>query len=796
MVGLNDDVFPLNTSTYPVTKNIKAELAGVVIIAVFGAVSQMRVWKMVKEHRAKSAAQQLERQQDQEREEEALGRKIEDNFQKERAQWEAAYGGRSVQNSSIRSSVTGPKGSTSIQEKEVYGTDGVELVSMSKGGVMRSTNNDMPTGTTVTVSVLQDDDIQQIDAQGKPILYKQTETITAPNTSSKALPNTPGTSPSDVVLPSATKRTSLRPSAPPPPPAVVPLPFTIPKEEDSKSEQQDNASVSAVPETDHEVDADRRPISKRISDMSAIRQRISRNISESQEALINVPHVEDDRASSVAATFDEDDDNLSLRQLSPPHSPIGTEHDTLPETSSMKRKKSETEFAENSLVSNNATAQTASDALGATEVSRISTTDKKPHVPSMSSQNENRDVPDITLANESAPPRPTIRQSLTTSTDPKPDEPPKQHSSLRDARIRADTLVSSTKGSSDGQQSKPTKSDAPSQNSQSEPAESHVGSLQDGLLTQRLSRVALSYRTNEWAKHLEVAEKPELDDLREPGPQGVILDGDQEEVAAPVSAEIASPLLGSKRKSRRASVESKANRNSGVGLNRSASTFSQESLVDLRSSTRSPPVMSPGVLSRSNSGTRLDALSPLPSNTLMSQRENLMKNRVSSQSLTPHTSSANLLAEHGEQENVTLAARRQLLQHQTSVTSQRKAPPSTSQKWQNKGWAVKGAPAGFDSHQPKRSSSSQSDQKREELYASWRDTMRDVTPPQTAAYMAEQQRIALMNERRHKEAEKQQREMMQQQRTSQMDSMMRSGQMLDAHREAMRRMQANANKRA
>jgi hypothetical protein len=59
-----------------------------------------------------------------------------------------------------------------------------------------------------------------------------------------------------------------------------------------------------------------------------------------------------------------------------------------------------------------------------------------------------------------------------------------------------------------------------------------------------------------------------------------------------------------------------------------------------------------------------------------------------------------------------------------------------------------------------------------------------------------QQREALLNERRQKELERQQRESVQQQRASMMDSMMRSGQMLDAHREAMRKMQSNANKRA
>jgi hypothetical protein len=182
-----------------------------------------------------------------------------------------------------------------------------------------------------------------------------------------------------------------------------------------------------------------------------------------------------------------------------------------------------------------------------------------------------------------------------------------------------------------------------------------------------------------------------------------------------------------------------------------------------------------------------------------------MRKRTSSQSITPGSSAANLL-ELADQENMSLAQRRQILQHhqapapalqhQTSSASQRRSPPSTSQKWQSKGWATKGAPPGFDSHQPKRTSSSQSDQRREELYAGWRNTMRDVTPPQTQAFKVEQQRAALINERRQKEAQKQQHEAAQQQRASMLDSMMRSGQMLDAHREAMRKMQANASRNA
>ncbi|KAF1933551.1 uncharacterized protein M421DRAFT_52812 [Didymella exigua CBS 183.55] len=766
--AVNDNIFPLNTNTYPVTKNIKAELAGVVIIAVLGVVSQLRVWNLVKEHREKSAAQQLEKQQDKEREDEALGRQIEDSFQQERAQWEAAYGDKSVQESSASSSILSPKHSTSVREKDVFATDSLELVNMQKSGVMRSPNPDTPAGTTVTVGVLKDD-IQQLDAQGNPITYNNVGSVTGSDGDRKDLPAPP----ESLLADNVTKGTSLGPSSVPPPPAVIPLPFKVPEEDDAESETGDNSSVSAVAETENISLNERRPMSKRISDMSKLRQasgqRNSRAISESQEDLINVPHMEDDRASSIVATLDDEYDDVSLRQLSPPQSPIGTEHDVTrvgSPVASFKRNKSVHE----------------DEALAPIDTEAYESS------------------PTIEEATTDAPTRPTIRQSLTSSTDPKPTEADTKRSLRRNSRFRADTLISSAKGNSEGEQSRFSSEKAPSHGSQTEREPIHVGSLKENTLPPRFSKVALSYRTNEWAKHLETAELPELDELHVPSSPGAALDHISAEAPAPVSDEIAGPLGGSHRMSKRMSTES----SSKPGLNRSTST-SQQSIIEQQPLSRSPSVLSPRVLSRSNSGTQLDALSPLPTNTLMGQRESLMRSRVTSRSFSPLPCTGQTLLEQNEQDDLTLAQRRQLLkqaptspllQQQSPLGSPRRPPPSTAQKWQKKGWVGQGVASGFDSHQPQRTPSSQSNRKREDLYADWRENMREVTPPQTVSYIAEQQRAALLSERRQKEVERQQREAIQQQRASMMDNMMRSGQMLDAHREAMRKMQANANKRA
>jgi hypothetical protein len=748
---LNDDIFPLNTETYPVTKNIKAELAGIIIIAVLGVVSQLRVWKLVKEHRDKSAAQQLEKQQDQDREEEALGRQIEDSFQRERAQWEAAYGEKNAQESSVASSIMSPKHSTSIREKEVLATDSFELVDMHKSGIVKSAHSNTPAGTTVTVSVLEDD-IQQIDAQGNPVTCRRTESVTAGG-DHKILPATPGSS--------VTKRSSLRPSSVPPPPAIVPLPFKVPEELNTETNERDNASVSAVAEAEDASVSGKRPMSKRISDMSKLHpsasKRSSRRNSGSQEDLI-IPHVEDDRASSIAATFDDEHDDVSLRELSPPHSPIGTEHDRAFFTSP----------AENALYDD----KHASADIEAKE-----------------------STPGAHEAVTDAPARPVIRQSLTSSTDPKPSQNTMKRSPRRDSRSRTDTIVSSAQETSEGDLSKMSSEKALSQSSQTENEILHPGSLKESAFP-RFSKVALSYRTNEWAKHLEAADQPELEDLPAPASPGVALEHGSVETPAAVSDEIAAPLIGSQRNSHRMSTAKPS-------LGRSASN-SQQLFAEQQSMSRFPSVLSPRVLSRSNSGTQLDRLSPLPTNTLMNQRESLIRNRVSSHSFSPLPSPGQSSFEQSEQDDMTLAQRRQLLkqgltspllQAQAPLVSPRRPPPSTAQKWQKKGWAAPSVAPGFDSHQPQRTTST-SNRKREDLYADWRENIREVTPPQTAAFVAMQQREALLNERRQKELERQQRESVQQQRASMMDSMMRSGQMLDAHREAMRKMQSNANRKA
>ncbi|KAL4806124.1 hypothetical protein BDV18DRAFT_160192 [Aspergillus unguis] len=89
---LNDDIFPLGTDTYPVTRYIKVELAATVIVAVMGVISQLRLWKVVRERRAKDEEKRQEAQKEKDEAEAEVAKRMEEENMKERMEWEAKYG--------------------------------------------------------------------------------------------------------------------------------------------------------------------------------------------------------------------------------------------------------------------------------------------------------------------------------------------------------------------------------------------------------------------------------------------------------------------------------------------------------------------------------------------------------------------------------------------------------------------------------------------------------------------------------------------------------------------------------
>ncbi|KUI64830.1 hypothetical protein VM1G_00905 [Cytospora mali] len=90
--NLNDKLFPQGADTYPLTRGIRVEQALTVLIALIGVISQMRLWRIIKEHRAKKEAARTQAQAEHQEHEEIVGRDIERANAHERRQWEAVYG--------------------------------------------------------------------------------------------------------------------------------------------------------------------------------------------------------------------------------------------------------------------------------------------------------------------------------------------------------------------------------------------------------------------------------------------------------------------------------------------------------------------------------------------------------------------------------------------------------------------------------------------------------------------------------------------------------------------------------
>ncbi|KAF2159868.1 hypothetical protein M409DRAFT_70758 [Zasmidium cellare ATCC 36951] len=114
---LNDNEFPLFTDTYPITRNMRAEIAGIIIAAFFGTMSQIKIWNIVKEKKAKHDAQRIQDEEARVVLEEEVGRDVESRNRRSLAQWEEQYDDKKEPRVQVSDSGIG----SSIEE---YGKEG------------------------------------------------------------------------------------------------------------------------------------------------------------------------------------------------------------------------------------------------------------------------------------------------------------------------------------------------------------------------------------------------------------------------------------------------------------------------------------------------------------------------------------------------------------------------------------------------------------------------------------------------------------------------------------------------
>ncbi|KAF4457564.1 hypothetical protein F53441_614 [Fusarium austroafricanum] len=813
---LNDDLFPLGATTYPVTKGIRVETAAIVIIFLFGIISQIKLWKIVREKREKKAEEAAEGERSLREEEEQVGRNIEEANARERRQWERIYGDGDI-GSSTASRISDDREAPNEKRNRNSQTDSsktrsasiVEVIEMTdipdagnppKESIARLMSSDQDKDGRVTVRVASDDPVQSTLEKGGQKLDAEAAGHNLPVTGEQA----------DRRI---STQSSVAKSVVPP---VIPLPFTIPVADDNDAFTNDDCSSVATfadEDTGVHTPGHRQSLAKRLS-------RLSRG---SMELLGNISH----RSSRVFGDHQESEQGESTDELviprSRPHGDDGSVAATIDDESvSGGDRQSRPTLALPKSIEINAEFSELDD-------------EGKPSPCSIDPENS-----------------PTANGNI--ATKPEGSELPGEP-----AAGDVEKSKSATSGSS-----------------------ARV-SLTKDRLPRSLSRVALSYRTNEWAKHLSNAEAPKVDEIHIDAPRSPAVP--TIETPAPVHVDELQKLSNEgtpapatvrpdsqasnfsptgSRRSAKQHVPAALALLTGEGQNRSPGTTPTSGLMP-RSSSGGLRVSSGGIapIAEEQIGSSLtppipegEAMGAQPLNlpavtesprsstpgvvsysspqTLLGQREMYLRNK-SAGNLLASSSEVNLPARNrassdaGSLNNYPLYAaavgvdaddlplsQRKELMRQSSLSPSVSTPSLQRLSGGSNDNGFNNSEALLNTHQPKRVSTLPTSAAREAALANFRQSvqheLRAGTPvisssgretpftPKSllASREVEAQRNIDMSRNillSQKQAEAQRRETQQREKEwadKAFDERMRNGDLLDVHREAMRKLQRHA----
>lgn len=484
---LNDDIFPLGAETYPVTRGIRVEIAAIIILALVGVMSQIKLWRIVREKRTQRDLEKAQGQRDQHQEETTVGRHVEESNTRDRQEWERAHG-NGEQDSSYGSSSSDDAKNGEKPRDSSNGAAPIEMADMSDSDreyprIDPLTEKDQDGKMMVRVAA---DDVPEHSGH-------ESDGEQEDNAASLVESNKPAGPGSKTPKPPTTSASE--------PPEVVPLPFSVPEEEEpiERSERSSVATFADDESKNGDVPLRHDSFRKRLSQGSA---RLLRNLStrsshhrgrssidqgESSEELIVPGGDRGDAASSVAATLDNDSIDESMHDSANGEESGGSRQDNeLAANGSVgEEKRQEDKSAERS-VDMDQKEEARSDALttgdAAGDASQAAVPDK----------------------------------AQTSTTGGSAREP------------------SHDDEGQEGQVSQKEPSEKPKSMSSGTSA---PASLTKGHLPPSLSRVAMSYRTNEWAKHLGYADAPEPDELHVAEPENTTKTKSRKERPAPVDVQ-------------------------------------------------------------------------------------------------------------------------------------------------------------------------------------------------------------------------------------------------------------------
>ncbi|GES65918.1 hypothetical protein ATEIFO6365_0012031000 [Aspergillus terreus] len=528
--ALNEDIFPLNTNTYPVTRNIRVELAATVIVAILGVISQLRLWNVIRERRRKEEELRAEEQRKKEEAEAEIGRQLEENNLKERLAWEARYN------------------STEPDIPEL-GTNSKTCLTDEKAELRKAKEIDCLTGSSDQSSTSEASyrcsDCREREANG--------ESAYAPSVISEYTGGSQTGMEDDD--PDAVDQRGSQKS--PTPLKVFDGAAAARMKDDNKSE------VTAIIGSETGTIRSKRFSGRSILDRMSVRSSV-RQMSESQEALVSCADgasLRDDVDDDLDSRSDESEDRKSARKNvhdGSAYSDSDTEGTSqpmekrlsCPETASDVKDIAAKTTDEHSVYSreveeakdgrrNNPTVQEANDQRCPSESPKeIVAEQKDEQVPEQPPpQKPTAEINPIEAKDEKRKSDHTGITEANDSSSSAPEGSSRSRSPADQSKRSSDSKGSTQKekGSSSNKRRSESTSTAKAKAKKAEPAKLNANTVKQ--LPQRDSIVVQSYRTNEWAKHLadaEILEPEPIEPIEEEEPEIPV---GKEEAPAPVNVE-------------------------------------------------------------------------------------------------------------------------------------------------------------------------------------------------------------------------------------------------------------------
>lgn len=473
---LNEKLFPLNTETYPMTRGIRVEQAIIVLIFCLGVLSQIKPWETIKRRREDKAATQLGRGGESDQVEEETGCSLEQSIKRDSGQLEAVLNdqGESGPNANPDSSpVTGagtnPQISVSVKEDE-RGKDPANVIPTN---VSTLTANEQAasaeTKASTDIEIIMGDEVEAMTPLPGHVGAECAVVVSADHV----------TDPRIVARPAEDQSCSAAKSP------IITLPLTATT---AKSPQRSmDASVFDLRRSEAGLLADSKRCSGQVHEQSFCGNRGHLDPVARGDNASTMPSATSSKGSSIAATADNDfyeHDRVGDWQKTPYDKQVSSSREVL-------------------------------NVLDDEIVEGVESSQQKKDEEVNESLNGLPLPPALSAADESDPEE--LQRWLQVDSD------------LEHAKVES-FLYSDSNGDDNIAGPTCSRQGAPElelensqvQNPVTKPQEvlslgraSRTRSLRKGALEQvpsHLSHIVLSYRTNEWAKHISTAAEPEFDE--------------------------------------------------------------------------------------------------------------------------------------------------------------------------------------------------------------------------------------------------------------------------------------------